>query len=176
MLSCMVVPSVQSSIQNTIGGDLDKQMECYMFYTSFGKVVGGTKINYFPYQFSCCGCYNGRHICSHLLASLVSISIHQLFTEENSKIILNITSPINIQNIATPIELCKYANMSLHHGKYYQLNRRCNEEAFQRQKPQHFFGLLSSIRLERKIIISANIPNNLYSLLHPNLFIYSDSI
>lgn len=107
VLSSMVVPSVKSSVKNAIGDDLDKQMEGYTCYIAFGKVSGETTLKYLPYPFSCCGCYDGRHICSHLLASLGAIFIPQIFTEEQSKIILNMTSPIDVQNIATPIELCK---------------------------------------------------------------------
>jgi hypothetical protein len=48
--------------------DNTKEVEGYRIYLAFDVNTGGV----LGYPFSCCGCYDGRTFCSHLLAKLLA--------------------------------------------------------------------------------------------------------
>ena len=100
---------MRSTIRNANIEDSDQECAGYYVYIAFGKDVTDLaeneqlKILDFPY--SCCGCYDGRKVCSHQLAARGLVYLIQNKSKEDiEKVFLSMKSPVDVQNILTPIE------------------------------------------------------------------------
>jgi hypothetical protein len=101
VLRTMVVPSMKSSVKDY--SQDEKPVEGYTVYNVFGRIDDNdlTKdiIQCLDYPYSWCGCYDGRMYCSHRLASNAVVYLAQTYSLRDFKIIMDIRSPVQSQNI-----------------------------------------------------------------------------
>ena len=75
----------------------------YTVFIAFGK--GSDKTVLLNYPYSCCGCYDGRKICSHILAVIFAIMVMQHYPKDEAEMILNMPGPTDAQNLPTSVDL-----------------------------------------------------------------------
>jgi hypothetical protein len=75
-----VVPSMKSTVISANEALEATAKQGYLVYLCYDS---NTK-DPLPYPFSCCGCYDGRGFCSHLLATLSVFRLVQKFTDQRT--------------------------------------------------------------------------------------------
>ena len=121
---------MRSSIKNANIENSDQECAGYYVYIAFGKNIsdptenGELKILDFPY--SCCGCYDGRKVCSNQLAARGLVYLIQNRPKEAiEKVFLSMKSPVDVQNIFTPIE-CFGETLTKKKRRLYSRGNSCN--------------------------------------------------
>ena len=104
----VVVPSMKSCTPNANSVDSETKVAGYDVYTTFGK--NDNCLSLLPYPFSCCGCYDGRRVCSHRLSTLFVIMMMQRHTKDDCMKVLKKPSPVSIQNIPTLLDFIIYTD------------------------------------------------------------------
>jgi hypothetical protein len=101
LFCCHCIPSQKTeAVSANEEGDLKKKRENYTVYLAFcastGHVLG--------YPYSCCGCYDGRGFCSHLLATLCVFRLVQNCVSKDVFEAAMPVPPTYSQNVPTLLE------------------------------------------------------------------------
>ena len=103
VIRAMVVPSMKTSVLNANVSTPGEMKKSYTVFIAFGK--GSDKTVLLNYPYSCCGCYDGRKICSHILAVIFAIMVMQHYPKDEAEMILNMPGPTDAQNLPTSVDL-----------------------------------------------------------------------
>ena len=117
-----VTPSMKTKVKNeTMNGGKDELDGFYTVFVSFD--LSTKELLYYPY--SICGCYDGRHVCSHFAAFLFFIRCAQM-CDFNREMFENALpeNPVKSQNTLTLIE-----NMSSTENRKKAMKRKADKKA-----------------------------------------------
>ncbi len=78
LFRCYCMPSMKTKVHSANVSSGNK-VGLYCLYMAFGRENGAV----LAYPYSCCGCYDGRGFCSHLLALLLSFRIVQQHEDDD---------------------------------------------------------------------------------------------
>ena len=128
---CKVIPSMKTKVMNAIDWNENSALEDhYTVHLSFNLI---TK-ELLPYPHSTCGCYDGRHKCSHMSGFALFIRCAQrcdvsceIFEKDFPE------SPVKLQNYLTLIENVAYSGECARCRKKITLEDKtlhCDENAF----------------------------------------------
>jgi len=95
------VPSMKSKVKSA-NDKVEQEDSGYTAYLAFG----GQCKEMFGYPYSCCGCYDGRGLCSHLLALLLEFMLIQRSPSKEEYMLQKPPPASQLQN--TP-ELCEFS-------------------------------------------------------------------
>ena len=104
-------PSLKTKVKNESNKKSNEEMDdCYAIFLAFD--VKTKKLLFYPY--STCGCYDGRHVCSHIASFLLFIRCIQR-CDYNQELFEKSfpTNPIKLQNCITLIEHLGYSDQHI---------------------------------------------------------------